>query len=137
MNRHTVASACAFAFLLGSKVTAQSKSGVTAEVQAAYPRSEALYIDLHQHPELSFHEVETAAKLANEIRQLGYEVTTGIGRGGFFFFLAAEYAGHQQYGDDDANHQPHEDAHARVNAWRRSSRDAVTALLPFCPPDAR
>ena len=30
----------------------------------------------------SFHEVATAAKLANELRQLGYEVTTGVGRPG-------------------------------------------------------
>jgi len=35
---------------------------------------------LHQHPELSKHEVETAAKLANEIRQLGYEVYDGSRR---------------------------------------------------------
>src|SRR4030081_1048687 len=80
MNRNTIASACALAFLLSAKVSAQGKSGLNAEVQAAYPRSEALYIDLHQHPELSFHETETAAKLANELRQLGYEVTTGVGR---------------------------------------------------------
>src|SRR6267143_1061092 len=79
MNGHTIASACAFAFLLGARISAQSKSGINADVQAAYPRSEALYLDLHQHPELSKHEVETAAKLANEIRQLGYEVTTGVG----------------------------------------------------------
>jgi amidohydrolase len=82
MNRHTLPHACALAFLIGARIDAQSKSGITAEVQAAYPRSEALYIDLHQHPELSFHEVETAAKLANELRQLGYEVTTGVGRVG-------------------------------------------------------
>src|SRR6202158_1709501 len=82
MNRHTFPCACALAFLLAAKLSAQSKSAVSAEVQAVYPRSEALYIDLHQHPELSFHETETAAKLANELRQLGYEVTTGVGRVG-------------------------------------------------------
>src|ERR1700686_1620320 len=71
---------CAATFLLASNLAAQTRSGVSAEVQAAYPRSEALYLDLHRHPELSFHEVETAAKLANELRQLGYEVTTGVGR---------------------------------------------------------
>ena len=73
---------CAAAFLLASNVAAQTRSGVSAEVQATYPRSEALYLDLHRHPELSFHETETAAKLANELRQLGYEVTTGVGRVG-------------------------------------------------------
>lgn len=83
MNRHALARAsCALAFLLAANVSAQSNSGIAAEVQRAYPRSEALYLDLHQHPELSFHEMETAAKLANELRQLGYEVTTGVGRVG-------------------------------------------------------
>src|SRR6202158_1258405 len=87
MNRHTIASACTIAFLLGGRISAQSKSGINADVQSAYPRSEALYSDLHQHPELSFHETETAAKLANDIRQLGYEVTTGVGRVGIVGIL--------------------------------------------------
>ena len=83
MNRHAVPRlSFAFALLSATNTSAQGKSGVAAEVVAAYPRSEALYLDLHQHPELSFHEVETAAKLANELRQLGYEVTTGVGRTG-------------------------------------------------------
>jgi amidohydrolase len=74
---------CALA-LLATRLGAQSGNAAAtiAEVTAAYPRSEALYFDLHQHPELSFHETETAAKLASELRQLGYEVTTGVGRVG-------------------------------------------------------
>ena len=81
MIRHALPRAsCAVAFLLASSLSAQTKSGVGAEVQATYPGSEALYLDLHRHPELSFHETETAAKLATELRQLGYEVTTGVGR---------------------------------------------------------
>ncbi len=83
MNRHSIPRASiALAMLFAANTSAQSKSGVASEVLAVYPRSEALYLDLHQHPELSFHEVETAAKLANELRQLGYEVTTGVGRTG-------------------------------------------------------
>jgi hippurate hydrolase len=54
----------------------------TAEVDAVYPDIEALYIDLHQHPELAFQEVRTAAKLAARVKALGYEVTTGVGRTG-------------------------------------------------------
>src|SRR6266568_6740634 len=76
----------ALASLLAANAGAQSSSAAAAAaaaaVQATYPRAEARYLDLHQHPELSFHEVETAAKLANDIRQLGYEVTTGVGRTG-------------------------------------------------------
>jgi amidohydrolase len=39
----------------------------------------ALYIDLHRNPELSLHEEKTAAKLAQRLRSLGFEVTTGVG----------------------------------------------------------
>jgi amidohydrolase len=43
---------------------------------------EPLYEDLHAHPELSFQETATAAKLATRLRNLGFEVTTGVGRTG-------------------------------------------------------
>lgn len=46
------------------------------------PALMALYRDLHANPELSFQEVETAAKLADEARRLGFEVTTGVGKTG-------------------------------------------------------
>ena len=42
----------------------------------------ALYRDLHANPELSFEEHETAAKLATIARDLGFEVTEGVGRTG-------------------------------------------------------
>lgn len=54
----------------------------TAEVDAIYPDIEALYIDLHQNPELAFQEAQTAAKLAARVKALGYEVTTGVGQTG-------------------------------------------------------
>jgi amidohydrolase len=42
-----------------------------------------LYKDLHAHPELSFYEERTAAKLADELRGLDFEVTTRVGGHGF------------------------------------------------------
>ena len=65
--------------LLAGRSQAQS---VAAEVDAVYPQSETLYIDLHRHPELSLHEQQTAAKLAAGLRGLGYAVTSGVGRTG-------------------------------------------------------
>lgn len=59
-----------------------SAQAITAEVDAVYPQTEALYLDLHRHPELSGQEQQTAAKLAAGLRALGYEVTTGVGRTG-------------------------------------------------------
>jgi amidohydrolase len=49
------------------------------EVDAAYPAALALYLDLHQNPELSSHEVHTAAKLAERLHSLGYDVTEDVG----------------------------------------------------------
>lgn len=40
---------------------------------------EALYIDLHQHPELSFQETRTAGIAAQHLRDLGLEVEEGVG----------------------------------------------------------
>ena len=37
---------------------------------------------LHSHPELSFQEVETARRIAEELRKAGAEVTTGVGKHG-------------------------------------------------------
>lgn len=38
--------------------------------------------DLHAHPELSFQERRTAGVVADRLRELGYEVRTGVGRTG-------------------------------------------------------
>lgn len=47
-----------------------------------YPRWEALYRTVHQHPELGFEETATAQRLAKEMRALGFHVSAGIGRTG-------------------------------------------------------
>jgi amidohydrolase len=51
----------------------------SAQIDAVYPQVEALYLDLHRNPELSYHEEKTAAKIAEQLRKLGYDVTTGVG----------------------------------------------------------
>ena len=43
---------------------------------------EALYVDLHTHPELSFQEHRTAGLLASHLRALGFAVTEGVGKTG-------------------------------------------------------
>ncbi len=49
------------------------------QVQAASADVYKLYVDLHEHPELSSHETQTAAKLASRLRSLGYDVTEHVG----------------------------------------------------------
>src|SRR5438270_12301198 len=44
-----------------------------------YPQLDALYLDLHRNPELSSREEKTSARMASELKKLGYEVTTGVG----------------------------------------------------------
>ncbi len=68
--------------LAASSCFAQKYQPSQQDVVAIYPAIESLYIDLHQHPELSFHETETAAKMAAGLRKLGFEVTTGVGGNG-------------------------------------------------------
>lgn len=60
-------------------LTASLPALASPEVDAAYPQAHALYLDLHQHPELSGHEVQTAARLAKQLRALGYQVTEHVG----------------------------------------------------------
>jgi amidohydrolase len=43
---------------------------------------EALYKDVHQHPELSMQEERTAAIAAERLRTAGFDVTTGVGKTG-------------------------------------------------------
>lgn len=43
---------------------------------------EALYTDLHRHPELSFQETRTAGVIARELTRLGVEFETGVGTTG-------------------------------------------------------
>lgn len=51
-------------------------------VTADMPELMELYRDLHANPELSFQEVETAAKLAKRARALGFDVTEQVGKTG-------------------------------------------------------
>ena len=64
-----------------------SAQGVASEVAAVYAQAEVLYKDLHQHPELSGQERWTADRIAGELRQLGYEVTSGVGGTGIVAIL--------------------------------------------------
>jgi hippurate hydrolase len=62
--------------LLTAFACAQAPS--SKEVESVYPDAHALYLDLHQNPELSAHETQTAAKLAASLRSAGYEVTEHV-----------------------------------------------------------
>lgn len=43
------------------------------------PELEALYLKLHQAPELSYQEEQTGKVIANELSKLGFKVTSNVG----------------------------------------------------------
>jgi amidohydrolase len=51
-------------------------------VKADMPSLMAIYRDLHANPELSMQEIKTAAKMAAEMKRLGFTVTNGVGKTG-------------------------------------------------------
>src|ERR1700736_6157458 len=55
---------------------------VLKNVDRLIPDLEALYKDIHSHPELSMQETRTAGLAADRLRAAGYEVTTGVGKTG-------------------------------------------------------
>ena len=62
--------------------TSANAAALTDAVRADMPHLMALYRDLHANPELSMQEVRTPAKLAAEMRKLGFKVTEKVGKTG-------------------------------------------------------
>lgn len=58
------------------------KAAIETSVEADYPKLDALYKEIHAHPEIAFQEVKTAARLATEMRALGFDVTEKVGKTG-------------------------------------------------------
>jgi hippurate hydrolase len=55
---------------------------IKKEVESSISTAEVMYRDLHQNPELSLMEFKTAAKMADALGKLGFEVTTSVGGNG-------------------------------------------------------
>lgn len=78
MKRIILATVAAAA-LWGGAASAQD-AALKAAVQADYDANlGALFDWFHRNPELSGREVQTAARMAQELTVLGYDVTTGVG----------------------------------------------------------
>jgi amidohydrolase len=66
-------------FALVSGIALAQTSNASKDVDDVLPRAKAHYQDIHQHPELSGHENQTAQKIAEQLRTLGYDVTEHVG----------------------------------------------------------
>ena len=90
MPRTALASACLTLLTsLCLHAPSQAQQGASALaprvgelVGGMYGQLDTLYKDLHANPELGFQEVRTAAKLAAEMRAIGFEVTEKVGKTG-------------------------------------------------------
>ena len=65
-------------FGLAAVGAAQAPAALQPWLDSEVGALEALYRDLHRKPELSFHETETAARLARELAALGLAVTEQV-----------------------------------------------------------
>lgn len=75
-------------FIFISTLNAQSNAEkIKKLVDSDYPYLEKLYLHLHQNPELSFYETNTAKRMAEELRSQGFEVTEKIGGNGIVGIL--------------------------------------------------
>lgn len=86
-RRIAAASAVAWLALAGAAraqepATDRLAEQVSGAVEAVNPQIIAWRRHLHQHPELGFAEVQTAAYIAERLRGMGLEVTTGVAKTG-------------------------------------------------------
>jgi hippurate hydrolase len=77
-------------WLAAAVMTASSPASAATlreSIRADMPQLMTLYRDLHANPELSMQEVRTPAKLAPEMRKLGFSVTEKVGKTGLVAVL--------------------------------------------------
>lgn len=60
----------------------KANSQLLSSLASMMPDLEALYTDIHAHPELSMQETRTAGIAASRLREAGFDVTTGVGKTG-------------------------------------------------------
>ena len=75
-----VSALAAAALPLASQTPAAA--GLAASAEKQLPALSETYKHLHENPELSGHEVQTAAFMAGELKKLGYTVTAHVGKYG-------------------------------------------------------
>ena len=73
---------CAQASAQSDSLPAALIKKVSAAVDSDRARLEEVFKDIHRNPELGFMEERTAGIVAKELKALGYEVKTGIGKTG-------------------------------------------------------
>lgn len=117
-------------------LAARSPAAIRAAIDGIADEAIALRHDLHRHPELAFGEHRTSGRIADALREWGYEVTTGIGGATGVVGSLRRGTGKRALGlraDIDALpiHEENPDAFASANPGRMHAcgHDAHTAIL--------
>jgi amidohydrolase len=76
-----------YLLLFSATVLASAQTKSSTAIDAVYPDARSFYLQLHEHPELSGHEVHTASELAARLRAAGYDVTEHVGNTGVVAIL--------------------------------------------------
>jgi len=80
-------SSVAIALAMASVPASSSAAALSDAIRSDLPQLMSLYRELHAHPELSMQEVWTPARLAPEMRKLGFNVTEHVGKTGLVAVL--------------------------------------------------
>lgn len=90
LRARALAAAAVLVLAGAAAAPAQATDAKTKELtDRQLPQLLSLYRDLHAAPELSLMEAQTSARLAAELRALGFEVTTGVGK-----YFVKQWQGH-------------------------------------------
>ncbi|GAB2962357.1 M20 family metallopeptidase [Hymenobacter coalescens] len=95
--RFPVLLACGLLVAGSQSATAQKTTALASRIEAAAARMQPQVVawrrDIHEHPELGNRETRTAALVAAELKRLGLEVQTGVGKTGVVGVLRGGKAG--------------------------------------------
>jgi hypothetical protein len=107
-----------------------------AHLPSLLPELEALYTDVHAHPELSVQETRTAGLAADHLRAAGYDVTTAVGKTGVVGLLR-NGTGPTVMLRADMDALPVEEATALPYASKPGPRIATERRCRSCMPAAK
>ncbi len=110
-------------------VSQEIAPAMLATLDRLLPDLEALYKDLHAHPELSMQEIRTAQVAADRLRKAGYEVTAGVGKTGVVGLLE-NGAGPTVMLRADMDALPIEEATGLPYASKVTAKDSAGKTLP-------
>src|SRR5512142_2612947 len=107
----------------------EAASAILSSLERLLPDLEALYKDLHAHPELSMQETRTAQVAADRLRKATYEVTAGVGKTGVVGLLE-NGAGPTVMLRADMDALPIEEATGLSYASKMMAKDGAGKTLP-------